>query len=1194
MKTDHLYRALRMAIVFFMGALVMACGKNNPDNPTPEPNNGDEHKVVVLDKNERPTVKNLTADGTVVFDGTEMAEKLTPGTIICSEPTENAPYGFLYKVKSVTTEKGNTVVQTEFAAFEEAVENGSASETFDLLSHVKSIKDWNGNQVELPETRVDVNSSLKLPLELHLPKPKNAGNITADFYLKGLLDLKVAFHLDVDIKKFKWQLFELWAEPECEFALTVGSNIKGKVEFERFRLYEMELEPITIPIAGVPLVIVPKVCIDIKPSAEGTISLDAKLVDLDFRYKGGIRYTKRTGWEVIDENTSKDPVLFNELAKLEMEGKLTVPPYISVIPAFYGLSSEDAEAGIDSGIPFTLKISDFDLEDIVEGYLNPQMKFTWGIEAGVHAKLKILGYELLDFNPKATLAEWVIVDKHLFPKFSTMTVDEFEPGKARLTFRMEDLDDCFFTTNSDYGVYWTLGEWIRNVENENAEKVSLGYLDLSTIPQGYNHSPGESLPSRYYEFDVVIDGIRPNTLYTVRPFVDNLLHVRRGDANVFISSNQMNNPLTVITLPVEQYVSTAATLRGQFETDGSISILEKGFCISDTETIPSLDNARKVVLELNEDQCDVYDLKPSTKYYVRAYAKSARGVVYGSIVNFTTTHAVSTLIDVTPTELIFGKVSIGSSASRTVTVTNIGTGVLTFYLAGAGSGFTFSPSSEVTLESGKSCEVTITFAPSSTGQVGSTLRVFSNATNGTKYIECRGEGVDSSDIVTETITVNGVSFNMVKVEGGSFMMGMPDDDPDIYWAVRPRHEVVLSDFYIGQTEVTEELFEAVLKDAISVYGEQLPAQVAGEWMMVFIARLNALTGLTFRLPTEAEWEYAARGGRFSMGFRYAGSNDIDEVAWYANNSFEGASYNHKAHPVGQKKPNELGLYDMSGNVAELCQDRYYYDYNAITASVNPCYWRDPTWTAYYLDHRIKRGGDFGNGPRYLNVYHRENEWTGGNAYANGFRLVLSDINHLPGNLCPDNNHPHLIDLGLPSGTKWSCCNVGSTMPEGSGDYYAWGETEIKEDYSSETYRFYSKDDRSYDDLGSIVGTSLDVAHVKWGDKWQMPSKEQIEELFEYCVHDSFCHNGVIGKVFIGPNNNLLFLPFTGFKEGNKLHGFDYWDWVGYYWSGVQETEDHVYNYLKNQQAFTLYIYADGDTIGENRAYGCVVRPVYDE
>ena len=210
----------------------------------------------------------------------------------------------------------------------------------------------------------------------------------------------------------------------------------------------------------------------------------------------------------------------------------------------------------------------------------------------------------------------------------------------------------------------------------------------------------------------------------------------------------------------------------------------------------------------------------------------------------------------------------------------------------------------------------------------------------------------------ETFNVNGVSFNMVNVEGGTFMMGAPDDDKYADDSERPQHQVTLSSYSIGQTEVTQALWEAVMGSNPSKYkGSDRPVeQVSWNDCQEFIKKLNALTGRTFRLPTEAEWEYAARGGLYHQGYQFSGSNEIKEVAWYLDNSGE------KTHPVAQKASNDLGIYDMTGNVWEWCQDWFDMDYYSNSPSNNPCnntvgnarqrVQRGGSWFSYYEDCRV--------------------------------------------------------------------------------------------------------------------------------------------------------------------------------------------------------------------------------------------------
>ena len=168
------------------------------------------------------------------------------------------------------------------------------------------------------------------------------------------------------------------------------------------------------------------------------------------------------------------------------------------------------------------------------------------------------------------------------------------------------------------------------------------------------------------------------------------------------------------------------------------------------------------------------------------------------------------------------------------------------------------------------------------------------------------------------LTIKGVSYEMVWVRGGTFRMGATSEQgSDAESNEKPVHSVTLSGYYIGKTEVTQALWKAVMGSNPSFFeGDNRPVEnVSWYDCQEFIRELNALTGQNFRLPTEAEWEFACRGGNNSRGYKFSGSNYIDNVAWYVNHV-------DKTHPVATKWPNELGIYDMSGNVCEWCADWY--------------------------------------------------------------------------------------------------------------------------------------------------------------------------------------------------------------------------------------------------------------------------------
>ena len=231
----------------------------------------------------------------------------------------------------------------------------------------------------------------------------------------------------------------------------------------------------------------------------------------------------------------------------------------------------------------------------------------------------------------------------------------------------------------------------------------------------------------------------------------------------------------------------------------------------------------------------------------------------------------------------------------------------------------------------------------------------------------------------KTYTVNGVSFTMVDVEGGTFTMGATSEQgSDAENDEKPAHKVTLSNYSIGETEVTQALWKAVMGSNPSRFTGDLQRpveQVSWNDCQTFIKKLNQLTGENFRLPTEAEWEYAARGGKSSKGYKYSGSKTLGNVAWYYDNSSE-------THAVKTKQPNELGIYDMSGNVWEWCSD-WYGSYSS-SAQTNPA---GPSSSSF----RVLRGGSWYYGARGCRVANRGGYSPDNGDYYDGFRLVRQFI-----------------------------------------------------------------------------------------------------------------------------------------------------------------------------------------------------------
>ncbi|MBQ9583152.1 MAG: formylglycine-generating enzyme family protein [Bacteroidales bacterium] len=254
---------------------------------------------------------------------------------------------------------------------------------------------------------------------------------------------------------------------------------------------------------------------------------------------------------------------------------------------------------------------------------------------------------------------------------------------------------------------------------------------------------------------------------------------------------------------------------------------------------------------------------------------------------------------------------------------------------------------------------------------------------GGKKTQNAAPAAETAPVETKEFTVNGVTFTMVKVEGGTYSMGAtPEQGTEAQMNEKPVHEVTVEDFWIGQTEVTQALWKAVTdyNPSYTRWPECPVDKVSWQECKGFVETLQELTGLAFRLPTEEEWEYAARGGKYSKGYKYAGSDNVDEVAWHVGNAEE------KSHPVATKKPNELGLYDMSGNVYEWCEDKYMmYD------GSEPQYSQKMLKSDKKREFHIERGGCWNYGPTMCRTaYRHAGNYTHMYAY-DGLRLALTTV-----------------------------------------------------------------------------------------------------------------------------------------------------------------------------------------------------------
>ena len=537
------------------------------------------------------------------------------------------------------------------------------------------------------------------------------------------------------------------------------------------------------------------------------------------------------------------------------------------------------------------------------------------------------------------------------------------------------------TTNSVTDITQTTATGGGNVTNDGGATVTERGICWSTshnpTTSGNHTANGTGTGS----FTVQMTGLTAGTTYYVRAYATNSQGTGYGSE---VSFTTTANLPTVTTAQVSNITQTTALGGGNVTNDGGASVTERGICWSTSHNPTTSGSHATSGTGTGGFTVDMTGLAANTTYYVRAYAVNSQGTAYGNEVSFTTSQDISA-----PTVTTSDVTNITqTTAQGGGNVTNDGGAAVTE------RGICWSTSHNPTTSGSHASGGTGigNFTVQMTGLTANTtyyVRAYATNSQGTSYgSEVSFTTLSDTNPDELTFTVNGVSFTMIPVEGGTFWMGAQRTDPNgqnydsqANNDESPVHQVTLSDFYMGETEVTQALWQAVTGSNPSHFtgdNNRPVEQVSWNDCQTFISQLNALLssqlgGRQFALPTEAEWEFAARGGNQSHGYKYSGSNTIGDVAWYIDNS------SNTTHAVGTKQANELELYDMSGNVMEWCYDRAG-EYSS-DAQTNPT---GPTSGSYL----VNRGGSCYNKAWCCRVSDRNEALPSSTDFSLGLRLVL--------------------------------------------------------------------------------------------------------------------------------------------------------------------------------------------------------------
>lgn len=441
---------------------------------------------------------------------------------------------------------------------------------------------------------------------------------------------------------------------------------------------------------------------------------------------------------------------------------------------------------------------------------------------------------------------------------------------------------------------------------------------------------------------------------------------------------------SVSTVTVSEIGVGKASFSSKLLDNGNGKVTDCGFCYSTSANPTTSDASISYGKATGEFGKTVTGLNENTTYHVRAYAINELGTAYGEDVVFKTQEVTIPVLSAVST----GTVS-NTFAELEASVTSLGNGTL------RDAGFVYSTNQYPTIDDhmiscGKNTSIKTTvqgLTPETTYYV----RAYATNGKGTAY------GAEKTFTTTKTVvnpyttitvetSYGSIQFDMAKIDGGTFTMGAQSTsssqinyDKDADSDEKPTHSVTLSSYYMGKTPVTQYLWYVVMgsyPNISSTYGrgDDYPVyNITYTQCEQFITKLNSLTKKKFRMPTEAEWEFAARGGNNGNRYKYSGSSTVGSVAWYSSNS------GGKTHPVAQKEANEVKLYDMSGNVWEWCSD--WYGNYSMFAQTNP---KGPSSGP----GRVIRGGGYNDSPTECRVSVRSNASAGSSFTTLGFRLVM--------------------------------------------------------------------------------------------------------------------------------------------------------------------------------------------------------------
>jgi len=482
-------------VIGLVTTMFFSCSENDmSDKKKPDLQTQTGNAVYVLDsKTVTEKLQSIGEEGTLTFSDLPNDKEPEANDIICSAPTNNAPRGFLYRVKNITKKGGQTIIETQEVSLEEAIQKGNVSETINLDDHIVGVYDENGNPLEYTSSpdglRAGVASKTNINISYTLNGVKLAGNIT--------IDNKLEFEMNIEDWSLQYMKFAYTNTNELK--ATVSGELKGNVS-RSFTVATIKLTPITVLLGGVPVVVTPEIPIKLRGELNGTMKGEFTLFDSENSITVGVKYENKEVSGIFEKKSSENKSLASRVnAALSGEFKTTVEPGLSLL--LY--NSKNVSIGATIGIYGKAKLTVLDdnmaqiIENLVDNRrydLNPEFKISIGAELSALATLKLISWKLLDYKATKQLFETELLQASVFPQFTdisfsnetnnsfTATATVSTPSLFNLIFPVSQYGICVsqnsFPTVENSNWHNTLGELPTMWTNTSVPIASAELKDL--------------------------------------------------------------------------------------------------------------------------------------------------------------------------------------------------------------------------------------------------------------------------------------------------------------------------------------------------------------------------------------------------------------------------------------------------------------------------------------------------------------------------------------------------------------------------------------------------------------------------------------------------------------------------------------------------------------------------------------------